>query len=62
MSVRQRHVALCHAAADADARLTLPPVREPIDWGCIERLSEYAAMRRAEVGEERWHELEREWE
>ena len=37
------------------------PVRNAVDWGCIERLQAYAAMRRAELGEARWVELQREW-
>jgi hypothetical protein len=47
--------------------ITLPPiprsrpVRERIDWGCLNRIAEYTAMRRREMGEERWAELNREW-
>jgi hypothetical protein len=38
----------------------LVPVREAIDWGCINRIAAFAAQRRAELGEERWAELTRE--
>lgn len=45
----------------AERDLALRPVRDLIDWDCINRLSAYAAARRAEMGEARWQELQKEW-
>ena len=46
------------AANDA---LAMRPVREPIDWDALNRLSAYAAERRAEMGEAKYLELTKEW-
>jgi alkyl sulfatase BDS1-like metallo-beta-lactamase superfamily hydrolase len=32
-----------------------------VDWGCLDRLTKYAAERRAEMGESRWTQLNKEW-
>ena len=45
----------------AERDLALRPVREPIDWDAINRLSAYAADRRAEMGGARYLELTKEW-
>jgi hypothetical protein len=37
------------------------PIRTEIDWGCIARIEAYAALRRAELGPDRWAELQKEW-
>lgn len=55
--LRQR--ARIQQAANDD--LALRPVREPIDWDSVNRLSAYAAERRAEMGEARYLELTKEW-
>lgn len=47
---------------DAALRDVPQPVRTEIDWGCIARIEAYAALRRAEMGEARWQELNREFE
>ena len=47
--------------AAAERELAVRPVRAAVDWGAVNRLADYAAMRRAEMGEERWAELQREW-
>ena len=47
------------AAAERD--LALRPVREAIDWDCLNRISAFAAQRRTELGEERWTQLQQEW-
>jgi hypothetical protein len=38
----------------------IPPARYP-DMGIVERLEEWAADARLEIGEERWVELQKEW-
>lgn len=45
----------------AERDLALRQVREPIDWDALNRLSAYADDRRAEMGEARWQELNKEW-
>jgi hypothetical protein len=40
----------------------LRPVREPVDWGSVNRIAAYAAERRAEMGEEAWQRLQQEWQ
>jgi hypothetical protein len=40
---------------------TLRPVREPIDYGALDRIAAFAAERRAEIGPERWAQLVKEW-
>ena len=46
----------------AERDLAMRPVREPIDWDALNRLSAYAAERRAEMGEARWQELTKEYD
>jgi hypothetical protein len=43
------------------ATVELKPVTRTIDWGCLDRLSQYAADCRAEMGEDRWAEHQKEW-
>ena len=44
-------------------RLEAPkPVEVGIDHGCLDRLSAFAAQRRAELGEARWAELQKGWD
>lgn len=45
----------------ANDDLALRPVREAIDWGCVGRIAAFAAERRAELGEEAWAALDKEW-
>jgi hypothetical protein len=40
----------------------LPRVTREIDWGALDRIAAYAAQARAEMGPERWAELQKEWE
>ena len=47
--------------AAANQALTLRPVREAIDWAALDRIAAYVAERRAELGPERWAELNKEW-
>ena len=39
----------------------MPPVTAAVDWGALDRMERFAAERRAELGETRWAELNREW-
>lgn len=48
--------------AAAERELAVRPVRAAVDFGAVNRLADYAAMRRAEMGPEKWAEIEREWE
>ena len=50
---------------NAPIHRTIPrftPIRRTVDWDALNRISAYAARCRAEMGEKRWAELNREWE
>jgi len=58
---RTRQTARIMDAALADIPV-LRPVREAVDHGAGERIAAYAARCRAEMGEARWLELNREFD
>jgi hypothetical protein len=60
MTTRTKQNARLMAASERD--IALRPVREPVDWGALKRLATFAAERRAEMGEDRWAQLNAEWE
>lgn len=53
---RQRHRIMQSVLGES----YFPPVTR-VDMGALDRLSAFAAERRAEMGEERWAELQKEW-
>lgn len=50
------------AACDKAAMAELKPITARIDWDCLNRLSAFANQCRAEMGEDRWQQLSKEWE
>lgn len=59
---RARTVAACLDSARDEIHhiAKLEPIREQIDWDCLNRMAAWAAKCRAEMGEERWAELDKE--